>query len=103
KSAAAWRAIEASATALGADVEVVRGDVERALAGRAWDVVLLDPPYAIDPLPWLEKLAPVARRVVALEHETKRELPDRIGERLTLDRQRGYGTTTLSIYDVTPD
>ena len=102
KSAAAWRAIEASAIALGADVEIVRGDVERMVVGRTWDLVLLDPPYAMDPVPWLSKLAPVARRVVALEHETKRELPDRIGERLTLDRQRAYGTTTLSIYDVAP-
>jgi 16S rRNA (guanine(966)-N(2))-methyltransferase RsmD len=100
KNAAAWRAIEASAQALGADVEIVRGDVERLLPGRAWDLVLADPPYAIDPLPWLETLAPVARRVLALEHETKRELPVRIGERLTLDRQRSYGTTTLTIYDV---
>jgi 16S rRNA (guanine(966)-N(2))-methyltransferase RsmD len=67
-------------SALGADVEIVAADVERVLVGRAWDLVLLDPPYAMDPVPWLEKLAPVARRVVALEHETKRELPDRIGE-----------------------
>jgi 16S rRNA (guanine(966)-N(2))-methyltransferase RsmD len=100
KSPAAWRAIEASAAELGADVEIVRGNVERLLAGRAWDLVLVDPPYAIDPVPWLERLAPVARRVVAVEHETKRELPERIGERLILDRQRAYGTTTLSIYDV---
>ena len=101
KSALAWRAIEASALELGAEVEIVRGDVERLLAGRSWDLVLLDPPYALDPVPWLEKVALATRRVVVLEHETGRELPDRIG-RLQLDRQRTYGTTALSIYDVEP-
>jgi 16S rRNA (guanine966-N2)-methyltransferase len=100
RNAAAWRAIQTSAAALGADVDVVRGDVERLFAGRSWDLVILDPPYATDPIPWLEKVARAARRVVALEHESGRDLPERIGERLTLDRQRAYGTTTLSIYDV---
>ncbi len=100
KNPAAWRSIETSARALGAEIELVRGDVERLLGKGTWDLVLLDPPYAIDPIPWLEKVGRAARRVVALEHESTRQLPERIGDRLVLDRQRAYGTTSLAIYDV---
>jgi 16S rRNA (guanine(966)-N(2))-methyltransferase RsmD len=99
-NAAAWRAIEASASELGADVEIVRGDVARLLGRRAWDLVLLDPPYATDPLPWLERVAPAARRVVALEHDRARAVPAAVADRLVLDRTRTYGTTALTIYDV---
>jgi 16S rRNA G966 N2-methylase RsmD len=62
-----------------------------------WDLILLDPPYALDPVVWLERAAGAASEVLVVEHESGREVPEEIG-RLVRDRQRRYGSTTLSLY-----
>lgn len=96
--------IAANQTSTGLPVEVLPMEVEAALgtlAGSRFDVVFLDPPYALDPLPLLQRLAegtllsPHGRLV--LEHDVKREAPERLArwERLS---SRRYAGTALTIY-----
>ena len=91
------RAIQRSADTLGATVTVRCADAASVLASGTWDLVLLDPPYALDPVQWLERAAGAAGEVLVIEHESRREVPEDIGG-LVMDRQRRYGSTTLSLY-----
>ena len=90
-------AIRAQAEALGVRVEVRQADLARVLPGGSWDLVLLDPPYAMDPVPWLELAAPSVRRLLVFEHGRDVTLPDVVGP-LRLVRDRTYGDTGLSTY-----
>lgn len=58
---------------LGVPAELVRADARdlltaAAAAGRRWDLVLLDPPYAQDPSQWAALAAPVTAQVLVVEH-----------------------------------
>ncbi len=84
--------------------EVLPLDARKALgrlAGRSFDVVFMDPPYALDPVPVVqalderELLAPDGRLVV--EHQADRAMPDVIG-RLSRRETRTYADTALSFY-----
>lgn len=91
------RAIQRTADELGAVVSVRCADAAAVLASGTWDLILLDPPYALDPVAWLERAAGAASEVVVIEHESGRDVPEEIGL-LVRDRQRRYGSTTLSLY-----
>lgn len=91
------RRIRQSATDLGAEVTVRCVDAASILSEGQWDLVLLDPPYAEDPAVWLERAAPAAAEVLVIEHDSRREVPAEVGG-LVMDRQRRYGSTTLSLY-----
>ncbi|MFT5684412.1 MAG: 16S rRNA (guanine966-N2)-methyltransferase [Myxococcota bacterium] len=91
------RRIKQSAGELGATVKVRRADAAAILAKGVWDLVLLDPPYAEDPAVWLERAASAASEVLVIEHDSQREVPAEVGG-LVMDRQRRYGSTTLSLY-----
>jgi 16S rRNA G966 N2-methylase RsmD len=96
--------IEANVAATGLGVEVLPLDVEAAvtrLAGTPFDVVFLDPPYAMDPLPLIARidaagLVARAGRLV-LEHQVEREAPQHLA-RLHLTATRRYAGTALSVY-----
>jgi 16S rRNA (guanine966-N2)-methyltransferase len=100
----AAEAIERNAAACGfADrLEVRREEVERALGrlpGAAFDLVFVDPPYALGPAAALAALARVVRpggRVVA-EHAARALPADRHGALALADR-RAWGQTGVSIY-----
>lgn len=91
------RVIQRSADELGAAVTVRCADAAAVLASGDWDLVLLDPPYALDPVAWLERAAGAVNAVLVIEHDSRHEVPEEIGG-LVRDRQRRYGTTTLSLY-----
>lgn len=91
------RQIEAAGRQLGLAVTVLREDAARALVAPGWDLVLLDPPYAEEPGPWLERAAPVTLRCLVFEHRSGHRLPDQVGP-LRLDRRREYGETALTLY-----
>ncbi len=90
--------IRAAAEALGLAerTEVVVTEVPRGLGRDTWDVVLVDPPYALDPEPILRALEPRVGGLLVLEHTRRIAAPQL--EELALDRSRRYGDTVLSIY-----
>lgn len=95
KNAASVRTIRANVAAMGADVEVVRGDLLR-YDGEGFDGVLLDPPYALDPGPFLAHVAPRVRGWVLLEQPKGRPVASVPG--LAPDRERCYGDTVLWLF-----
>ena len=77
---------------------VVVGDVcKRVEQLGSFDGIFMDPPYALDPNPLVERLGPYAKAWLVLETQEGTEVPQVAGE-LRLDTQRHYGSTTLSIY-----
>jgi len=97
RNAAAVRAIKANVAALGADVQVVAGDVRARVAalGR-FDGVFVDPPYAEPAAAWLSVLATVSADWLVLESADDVDPPEVRG--LVLERRRCYGNTALSLY-----
>jgi 16S rRNA (guanine(966)-N(2))-methyltransferase RsmD len=71
------------------------------LAGQQFDVLFMDPPYALDPVPVVEAIA--AQRLVAdngrvvVEHRSDRELPEAIGGLKKLKTSR-YADACLTFY-----
>jgi 16S rRNA (guanine966-N2)-methyltransferase len=101
--------IEANVAATGLAVEVLPLEADAALtrlAGKAFDVVFLDPPYALDPVPLLQRIvgeglvAPTGRLV--LEHDAKREAPERLANFQRLATRR-YAGTALSLFGALRD
>ncbi|MCB9758698.1 MAG: RsmD family RNA methyltransferase [Alphaproteobacteria bacterium] len=64
---------------------------------RRFDLILLDPPYALDPGPILAAVAPLARGLVVLETAARTEVIAPEGLRL-VDRRR-YGDTALTLLE----
>jgi 16S rRNA (guanine966-N2)-methyltransferase len=95
-------------TGLVGDATVVGRDVASVLAGPVpgapFDIVLLDPPYAIDRDELAEVLAALVPHladgaVVSVELATRGE-PPRWPDGLRADRERRYGDTTLHTAEV---
>jgi 16S rRNA (guanine966-N2)-methyltransferase len=89
--------IRRNVQAFGAEVEVATGDVLRLVGTLGpFDLVLVDPPYRVDPGPVLVALArgPAPRWV--LEHDADVLPPDVAG--LFRQRTRTYGGTALTVY-----
>jgi 16S rRNA (guanine966-N2)-methyltransferase len=83
-------------------LEVRRERVEAALprlAGAAFALCLLDPPYALGPEAALALLAPALApgAAVVAEHDARRPPPDAVGVLAMVDR-RSYGDTGVTIY-----
>lgn len=78
----------------------------RHLAGRRFDVVFMDPPYADDPLPVLEALAAADLLVddgrIVVEHRCERKLPE-IFDGWELRDTRAYADSSLTIYGRRPE
>lgn len=83
-------------TGLHLPAQVVEQDVEAFLAGppQTYDLVLLDPPYALDVDPVLAALVPCARDVVVVERSTRGPAPT-WPSGLEPGRSRRYGEATL--------
>jgi 16S rRNA G966 N2-methylase RsmD len=71
------------------------------LAGQTFDVVFMDPPYVLDPVPVVEAIA--AQRLVkengrvVVEHRNDRVLPNEIAGLIKLKTSR-YADACLTIY-----
>ena len=95
----AVRSIRANASGLGAEVDILHGDV-LGMVGRLVpvDVVLADPPYAMDPEPIVAQLAPLVKRQLVLETDKEASVPAQVGG-LVLGKSRNYGGTRLCIFE----
>jgi len=93
----AVRAIRGNVSALGAEVEVRRGDARR-LDNARYDLVFADPPYADDPTVWANRLAASVRPegVLVLEHRAGALTPRSLVG-LLVDWQRRYGDTEITM------
>jgi len=91
------RQLEANITAVGAAVRAVRGDVLRLAPelGR-FDGIVIDPPYALDPAPFVSGLAALTTDWLVLESDRVQPSPE--VDELAIDRRRTYGGTSLTIY-----
>ena len=89
--------IQKAIRALELPVQVRRGDVRTILKTGRFDLVLMDPPYSNEPLPWIELGADAALRVLVIETGAHHPLPERV-RGLVRDRMRRYGDTQLGIY-----
>ncbi len=78
--------------------QVVVGDVCKRMQQLGdFDGIFMDPPYALDPTPLVERLGPYAKAWLVLETQADTQVPASAGD-LSLDAQRNYGSTSLSIY-----
>jgi len=109
QAAKAVRAIRENAAALGVEerIDVRQAPVARALgaiADEAFQLVMLDPPYAdVRDRGFADVLAAAAAKlatdgILALEHASS-DAPE--SPALTLDRRRRHGDTTVSLYRLT--
>ncbi|MGE0880366.1 MAG: 16S rRNA (guanine(966)-N(2))-methyltransferase RsmD [Acidimicrobiia bacterium] len=73
RSAAAVVRQNLEATGLADRAEVIVGDGDVAVGARAWDLVLLDPPYAFEA--WMPLLDRVGDAHVVIESDREPELP----------------------------
>lgn len=90
-------AIRRNAAALGADLKVITGDAVRVGPGLGpFDLVLIDPPYRLDPLPVMSALAAVPAPLFVLEHDAAVPAPEVPG--LRRERTRSYGAGALTGY-----
>lgn len=96
------RQIRISAAELGIEFMLRVRDVTQVFQSGVWDLVLLDPPYEADPLPWAEMAAPATGKVLVVEHRPGVEWPDRLGG-LVLDKVRRHGDSALAIFRAGPD
>ena len=91
------RQIQEAAQTLGAKLDLRMDDARNVLSAGSWDVVLLDPPYADDPVEWAAAAASATERTLVVEHRTGAQMPQSIGL-LELDRSRRHGDSVLTIY-----
>lgn len=94
----AYRRILENAEALRADVQILQGDIrELANTFSTFELVLADPPYALEPTPILVALAPLVADRLILETDSRTSMPSTAGD-LTLAKTRSYGGTSLSVF-----
>ena len=93
------RQIKASAAALKVSIDLRVSDASAVMAGGAWDLVLLDPPYDQDPLEWAQRAAAATRSVLVVEHRPGVEWPEQLGH-LVCDTVRRHGDSALAIFRV---
>lgn len=101
---AALKVIQKNVAATRLAAEVMALDVKKVpnrLAGQAFDVVFMDPPYAVDPAPVAAAIAEAGLLVpdgrLVIEHHADRRMPDAIGGLERRDTRR-YSDSALSIY-----
>ena len=99
---AAVASIKRSASELGlaGRVKVKKGRLPQAIPeGERFDLIFMDPPYALDVTPVLERVAPLVGGLLVLEYGD--EGPAVAG--LELVKSRRYGGTVISLYEATAD
>lgn len=90
-----------------ADFEIYRNDAARALKvlgkkGQAFDLIFLDPPYRMEDMDqWLLNMLELQliaeQAVVVIEHDSKVDYPECIGQ-LQQQRHAQYGEIAVTIY-----
>ncbi len=95
-------AIKSNAEHLKVKMDLRITDLRNVLASGQWDVVILDPPYADDPVEWVAEASACVREVLVIEHKSGASLPEQVGA-LIQDVSRRYGDSSLTIYRRGPD
>jgi len=93
----AARQIQATADALDVQLDLRIDDVRNVLSSGEWEIVLMDPPYADDPVEWVAAGVLAATDVLVIEHRSGPTLPPSVGM-FDLDRSRRHGESVLTIY-----
>ena len=94
--------IKSNAANLGVTLDLRIGDLRNVLATSSWDVVILDPPYADDPVEWVAEASSAVVDVLVIEHNTGIAMPEDVSG-LRLDLSRRYGSSSLTVYRRRPD
>ena len=89
--------IKANAEHLGVTLDLRVGDLRNVLPTGQWDVVILDPPYAEDPIEWVAEASAATAHVLIIEHRSGVLMPETVGG-LVCDRSRRYGNSSLTVY-----
>ena len=97
RNRSAAREIRAAADVLGVSLDLRVDDVRNVLSAGEWDVVLMDPPYADDPVDWVSTGVCAAREMLVIEHRSGAVLPGSVGS-FEQDRSRRHGDSVLTIY-----
>ena len=97
RNRSAARQIGETAAQFGIEIDLRVVDVNTVFGTAEWDLVLLDPPYADDPLRWAERASASVGSVLVIAHRSGASWPDVLGA-LALDRSRRHGDSTLTIY-----
>jgi 16S rRNA (guanine966-N2)-methyltransferase len=91
------RQIQEAAQGLGAKIDLRTDDARNVLSAGSWELILMDPPYADDPVEWAAAAASATEETLVIEHRTGAVMPQSIGA-LQLDRSRRHGDSVLTIY-----
>ena len=97
RNRAAARQIDDAAKALGVVLDLRIDDVRNVVSGGEWDMVLMDPPYADDPVEWVATGLTAAKEVLVIEHRAGAQMPTQIGD-FVQDRSRRYGDSMLTVF-----
>ena len=89
--------IKQSAKELEVCLDLRIDDVRNVVTVGAWDVVIMDPPYAEDPIGWLTEGLRAAQETLVMEHRSGVCMPSVIGG-FGLDRSRRYGDSALTLF-----
>jgi 16S rRNA (guanine966-N2)-methyltransferase len=94
----AFRSIQANASGLGAEVDILHGDLHVMVHRlEPADVVFADPPYALAPEPVVALLAPLVKGQLVLETDKDASVPADVAG-LVLTKSRNYGGTRLCVF-----
>ena len=96
KSNTAYRNILKCVKKEGMNITVRRGSADHALTNQ-WDIIFMDPPYAVPAQPWLTKAQYKFRHVLVYEHSSQMILPDRFGD-VFRAKFKKYGDCAISIF-----
>ena len=77
-------------------ISVVCNSVETIL-DQEWDIIFMDPPYDLDPIPWIKKAQGSVLDILIVEHSSKTFTPDKVGQ-LYKTKSKRYGDCALSFY-----
>jgi len=97
RNRAVTRQLRERAAKLGVTLDMRSGDARDTLSSGSWDIVILDPPYADDPVDWVSAGASATDSMLVIEHAAGTVMPGTVGN-LVLDRSRRYGDSILTIY-----
>ena len=93
----AAREIKDTAETFGVSLDLRIDDVRNVVSVGEWDVVLMDPPYADDPVEWVSAGITAAKELLVIEHRAGAEMPMNVGSFIQ-DRSRQYGGSVLTVF-----
>ena len=93
----AARQIKENADTFGVALDVRNDDVRNVISAGEWDLVLMDPPYADDPVEWVVAGLSATKETLVIEHRAGADMPGTIGD-FVQDRSRRYGDSVLTVF-----